>query len=426
VGGVSWFEAGAYCEFAGKTLPPLPCWNRGASRGKVKAVLPFSNFSGQLASVGHFKGITPQGLYDMAGNVREWCFNAPDTTNLNRYIMGGGYDDPGYVFTHQETRSPWDRAEANGFRCVLFPADQNAPPDGLFSPKQIEAWIRTTYPHDYQPKSEQDILNFREDFAYDPQDLKTKLLWEDDSPRYWRKQKVTYTAAYNGETITAYLFLPKKRDPPYQPVLYFPGSGAYNQASSETLRDFETVDFVIKSGRALLYPVYKGHYERQFDEGVPPGQNINARRAWIQQLGKDVSRSIDYLTERSDMDMDRLTYYGFSWGSLHGPIFISAEAQRIKYAMLFVGGLVADNLAHERVDPIHHLPHIRVPALMINGTMDSIFPLETSARPMYDLLGSKDKKLITFAGGHNLWGLVGTEVKGDVLRWLDEHLGAVE
>lgn len=426
VGGVSWFEAAAYCEFAGKTLPPLPCWNRGASRGNVQVVLPFSNFSGQLASIGHFKGITPQGLYDMAGNIREWCFNAPDKTNLKRYIMGGAYDDPGYVFTHRETRSPWDRDKANGFRCVQFPADQNAPPGRLFSPKQIAPWIRTEYPQDYQPKSEQEIRNFREDFAYDRMDLGTQLVWEDDSPRYWRKQKVTYAAAYNGETISAYLFLPKKRDPPYQPVLYFPGSGAYNQASSETLRGFETIDFVIKSGRALLYPVYKGHYERQFEGGAPKGQNRNAWRTWIQQLSKDVGRSIDYLAERGDMAMDRLAYYGFSWGSMQGPVFLAAEADRIQYAMLFVGGLIVDGAFHERVDPIHFLPHIEMPVLMINGTLDSIFPFETSAKPMYDLLGSQDKKMITFAGGHNPWGLVGAEVKGDILQWMDEHLGAVE
>jgi dienelactone hydrolase len=143
-------------------------------------------------------------------------------------------------------------------------------------------------------------------------------------------------------------------------------------------------------------------------------------------LAKDVGRSIDYLAERGDMDMDKLTYYGFSWGSFQGPIFLATESDRIKFAMLFVGGLIGDNLLHERVDPIHYLPHIRMPVLMINGTMDSIFPFETSAKPMYDLLGSEDKKLITFAGGHNLWGLVGTEVKGDILRWMDDRLGPVE
>lgn len=426
VGGVSWFEAAAYAEYAGRSLPPVPCWNDAASRGQIKAILPFSNFSGQLAPVGHFRGITAMGLYDMAGNVREWCFNAPDQTGEERYIMGGACDEPDYMFTNWDIRSPWDRGHANGFRCVLFPPDQNEPPESWFAPKRNAIWIRTEYPHDYEPKPKEKIRDFLEDFTYDRLPLQGELVWEDDSPRYWRKQKVTYAAAYNGETITAYLFLPKQSDPPYQPVLYFPGAGAYNQSSSETLRDFETFDYVIKSGRAVLYPIYKGHYERQFESGTPDPRKPNAWRAWIQQLSKDVGRSIDYLSDRGDMAMDELTYYGFSWGAFQGPIFLAAEADRIKFAMLFVGGLIGDDLLHERVDPIHYLSHIHMPALMINGTVDSIFPFETSAKPMYDLLGSEDKKLITFAGGHNLWGLVGTEVKGDILKWLDEHLGPVE
>jgi len=54
---VSWFEAAAYAEYAGKSLPPLPHWKNAASMGKVQAIVPFSNFSGTAASVGHFKGI---------------------------------------------------------------------------------------------------------------------------------------------------------------------------------------------------------------------------------------------------------------------------------------------------------------------------------------------------------------------------------
>ena len=109
-----------------------------------------------------------------------------------------------------------------------------------------------------------------------------------------------------------------------------------------------------------------------------------------------------------------------------GPVFLTAERDRIQYAMLFVGGLIEDGFLHERLDPIQFLPHIRLPVLMVNGTMDSIFPFETSAKPMYDLLASDDKTMVPFAGGHNLWGLMGAAVKDEVLKWLDDHLGPVE
>ena len=36
-------------------------------------------------------------------------------------------------------------------------------------------------------------------------------------------EKVSYAAAYGGERIPAYLFLPKNAKPPYQVVVVFPG-----------------------------------------------------------------------------------------------------------------------------------------------------------------------------------------------------------
>ncbi len=55
--------------------------------------------------------------------------------------------------------------------------------------------------------------------------------------------------------------MPKNASPPYQTVMYFPGGDATLLRSSRDLRLLET-DFVIRSGRALLYLIYKGTYER--------------------------------------------------------------------------------------------------------------------------------------------------------------------
>jgi hypothetical protein len=293
VGGVSWYEAAAYAEFAGKILPPLELWNEAAAVGWAQVVLPYSNFGTKLTPVGHSKGISAYGAYDMAGNVREWCLNAPDDTKRTRYICGGGYNDPDYMFSHRDMQSPWKRDATNGFRCLQFIEDGNEPPAEFFSPKEIPSWMRTEYPTDFEPKSEEEISRYIEDFAYDPLELDAKKVSEDNTPRYWRKETIIYNAAYNNEKITAYLFLPKKIKPFYQPVLYFPGSGARRRTSSEILRDAEPIHFVIKSGRATLYPVYKGTYERRFVEGSPnPVKRRNDYRQWMQQLAKDVGCSI--------------------------------------------------------------------------------------------------------------------------------------
>ena len=75
VTGVSWYEAAAYAEFAGKSLPTIYHWGRAAG-GPPSEILPLSNFgSDGPAPVGESAGITLRGVNDMAGNVKEWCWN---------------------------------------------------------------------------------------------------------------------------------------------------------------------------------------------------------------------------------------------------------------------------------------------------------------------------------------------------------------
>ena len=119
VTGVSWFEAAAYAEFAGKSLPTIYHWTAAASPADSPSIIPASNFGGQgTARVGKYHGMSWSGAYDMAGNVKEWCSNEADSGN--RYIMGGAWDEPTYMFNDVDARSPFERSANFGFRCAKY------------------------------------------------------------------------------------------------------------------------------------------------------------------------------------------------------------------------------------------------------------------------------------------------------------------
>ncbi len=67
VSGVSWHEAAAYAEFAGKSLPTLHHWYRAADLSRFSDILRYSNFGDQgPRPVGAQPSLTSYGNYDMA------------------------------------------------------------------------------------------------------------------------------------------------------------------------------------------------------------------------------------------------------------------------------------------------------------------------------------------------------------------------
>jgi len=76
------------------------------------------------------------------------------------------------------------------------------------------------------------------------------------------------------------------------------------------------------------------------------------------------------------------------------------------------------------VDDLNYLPRVHTPVLMINGRHDFTFPLETAAKPMFDLLGtSADRKRNVVVDGVHY--VPRHDLIRETLGWLDRNLGPV-
>ncbi|MHC4432752.1 MAG: alpha/beta hydrolase family protein [Planctomycetota bacterium] len=144
---------------------------------------------------------------------------------------------------------------------------------------------------------------------------------------------------------------------------------------------------------------------------------------------KDLSRSIDYLETRTDIDIEKLTYYGVSWGAMQGPLMLAME-DRIRLGILEAGGfpLGTSEKIREVFDIARFAGHVDVPVLMINGTDDSLFPYETHQRPLHEVLKARNEKAThrVYPGPHGIFGFFSTQIKRDVREWMDEHLEPVD
>ena len=412
VSGVSWYEAAAYAEFVGKSLPTVYHWHQAASMGDDSSILETSNFSGKgPARVGSYGGLGPFGTYDMAGNVKEWCFNSDGDRRL---ILGGDSTEPKYMYQQADARLPLDRSPSNGFRLVKL-LKHGPLPEALTSPVSFQSI-------DYRnakPVSEAVFRIYQGLYSYDRTPLDAKTESVDDSSPYWRRERISFKAAYDDERVIAFLYLPKNVASPYQTVVHFPGSEALDFHTFTDLNLFN-LDFLMKSGRAVMFPLYKGTYER-ITHRTTPGSN--EERDETVQRSKDLRRSLDYLETRSDIDHQRLAFYGYSWGAVEGPITLAFES-RFKTAVLADGGCESNKTLPEE-DPINFAPNIKIPVLMINGRYDFMIPFETCQQPFFRLLGTPaaDKRHVLLESGH---GLPYTPWFKETLDWLDHYLGRVK
>jgi eukaryotic-like serine/threonine-protein kinase len=422
VTGVSWYEAAAYARFRGKSLATVYHWAKAALPpnnigGLTASIVPASNFGAAgVAAVGAYQGMGPYGTYDMHGNVSEWTSNRSPTGTA--WALGGSWRDPFYNFTAAPALPLLERSPLVGFR-LIKDAGTGVPPT-LSQAIDLERPKFSSRP----PASDETYAAYIEQFAYRAGELNATEPVVVETTDDWTVQRVTVDTGYD-ERMDIVLFVPTTARPPYQAFVYFPGYDAFVlPASSAALqpgpRPGAQLDFVVKSGRVLVQPIYQGSYER-LHERISFADTRLVQRRWVDWRW-DMGRTLDYLATRADIDSERIGYVGLSFGASYSLHLLALEP-RFRAALLLAGG-VGDTFVKlpPPLDPVHYAPRVEIPTLMINGRYDYVNLIE-SANALFELLGTpaRSKRQVLVESGHIV-------PRNDILReslgWLDEQFGA--
>ncbi|MDX1647335.1 MAG: protein kinase [Longimicrobiales bacterium] len=414
VGGVSWFEAVAYCAFRDGELPTYYHWKvaDGGSIMPWDGILQHGNLGtgDGPVPVGSTGSYGPTGVVDMAGNVREWVWNA---SGDDRYILGGSWQSPPHLYVDFDAVDPWSRSLENGIRCARYEGPLR---DDLLAPIDLPIFDFRTL----DPVDDATFQTFAAFYEYDRAPLNTTRDTVEESER-WIRQRVEVDAAYLDERLPIHLFLPRGVDPPYQTVVYFPGGAAFSIPSSERTVEMAQLMFIPESGRALAYPVLKGTYERGYARPARGDVEVRQRYVWMIQ---DLMRTVDFVEEAPELDTDALAYMGLSYGA---ELAVPVALEKRFDALVLIGGALDPGWlgsVPEEAAPWNFVSRITTPTLLINGQYDFMHPYEEGQVPFFEAIDvpEEDKEFVVLPTGHLP---PNNEVIRHSLRWLDQRLGTV-
>jgi serine/threonine protein kinase len=370
---ICWYEAAAYAEYADKNLPTIYEWEKAARSGEythfVGMVMPWglmhpkesssnrANFSarGTLEVDSNEFGISPFGCYNMAGNVKEWCLNE---MTYGYATTGGSWQDPIYMWGDIGSFDGFFTSSTLGFRCVKHPevtqGNQGAMKIDTDKPTPI-----------YEPVEESVYRGFLSHFRYDKKELNADVIDVQETGD-WIREKITF-AGEGSDKITCYLYLPLRSQKPHQCMVFIPGMDVFYSRRVPNEAEW-ILEPHIKSGRALFTVVMKGMVERarEPDYKKPDFDTVGFRNLMVLHAS-ELSRGLDYLETRDEIDTDNLCYIGFSWGS--GSRLVFAGINNCYKSAVLIGGGIDERMLPTlpEVNPINYAPYIKIPKLLLNG-----------------------------------------------------------
>ena len=414
VSGVSWYEAAAYSSFKGKDLPSFYHWILMNAKGVVAEIMQSGNFNDESkVRVKSTNNLGPNGIYDMAGNVSEWLFNAT-LDHLKRWTAGANYKEPDYQYMWPQSYDPWTRSEMIGFRCIKYLNDT------------LKSVLNVAFNGSAKGYVEEEVVSdeifeyFKERWSYEQKPLHPIVLKEIKKEAY-KIQHVKFEVPYEDNPLMLFVVLPLNAVPPYQTVIHFPGMDGRMKTNLDTTtfdNQFQ-FDFYLKSGRAVILPICYSFYGRGLRWGEK-GFNVLVHDSYNVM---DIRLTCDYIYQNDSLDNNKICFTGFSLGGMRSPFVLGVE-NRINLGIIGSCGLKKWPGDPEWRDMIHYLPRIKIPILLMGGRYDPSYPAPDQ-QAFLDYLGTPDEDIrwVTFATGHSL---PRAEVINESLAFVDKYFGKVK
>jgi hypothetical protein len=421
---VSWREASAYCAWRGNRLPTLFEWEKASRDGRTSrtgVLMPWglydqqslrarrANFSGtDAAPVDAYPfASSPFGVYNMAGNVKEWLANR---VGDGWGTTGGSWQDPMYLFSQVGSQS--DGSPVTGFRCVRTLGPRKEPSGAEPLP------VATAAPT-YHPVGPSGYPALLEHYRYDRRPPNPRGRTVVETPDWVRER--LWIDGPKGDSVLVYVFTPRSAEPPYETLVNIPSSAAFAQSSVPEIVA-EVAGSLVKAGRAVVAPVLTGMLEHQGEwrgRAAPSSVEFRDRMVWN---ATEMRLAMDYASTRPDIDSSRFVYFSVSFGAGSRLPFAAVDP-RFRAVVLLGAGI------DERVQPtlpeaanFNFAPYIRAPKLVINGRQDEEHPWETRGKPLWDLLREPKELVLVDGAGH----VVPPEVRTPRINaFLDRTLGPV-
>ena len=402
VSGISWYEASAYAKFRNMSLPSVAEWFYAFDRNRPERALKNANINSYNYTKSRIESDSENnnGIFDMAGNVREWVSNNIKDEN-SRGILGGSFVDDTYVPFEFYSQNAWNRSSYNGIRLVKKIESDNS--GEIFYKREK---LRNFYENYRTTEKEWDLIESL--FMYDKNNINFEHLETskvNDQEFYCRSSNITSS----NFIMPVHHLLSDPEIKSKKALIYFPGSNAL-------LRDKITyptwMTEMVNSGVDVIFPEYLSTYSRQDGMNTDIGNTTMNYRDHLITWVKEVRYAVDYAIQNGYEPH----YFGVSWGGQVGVNILAIE-DRFKTGILYVGGISLDDV-REEIQPEKYAARIKTPTLLLNGRYDFYFPYQSSQLPLFNLmnLDNNSKRHVVVDYAHYVPTHI---VREETLEWIN-------